>query len=160
LSTSLYGLATIRAFKAEDEFIKQFDDHQDLHSSTWYGVHVNAPKFFIATVTFSFMFGSNGKIKKSHDFNYGGSIAVFNPSLAGGGAEVGLAISSVLLLSGMFQWGVRQSAEVENQMVSVERIMDYTKLEPEAPLESAEGVYLGLEPRYHTYCTTYYCITS
>jgi ATP-binding cassette subfamily C (CFTR/MRP) protein 4 len=103
LSTSLYGLATIRAFKAEDEFIKQFDDHQDLHSSTWYGVHVNSPTlfnvtlpmysnnivrnasgfrflficstrwfgiwldwisvFFIAAVTFSFMFGSNGKIK-------------------------------------------------------------------------------------------------
>ncbi len=50
LSTSLYGLATIRAFKAEDEFIKQFDDHQDLHSSTWYGVHVNAPKLFNETL--------------------------------------------------------------------------------------------------------------
>lgn len=31
----------------------------------------------------------------------------------------------------MLQWGVRQSAEVSNQMMAVERILEYRDLEPE-----------------------------
>lgn len=68
---------------------------------------------------------------------------VFTDSLGG---DIGLAISSAMLLSGMFQWGVRQSAELENQMTSVERVLEYSALEPEAPLES-EGNYCAINGR-------------
>lgn len=34
LSSSLQGLSTIRAFKAEERFQQTFDSHQDLHSGT------------------------------------------------------------------------------------------------------------------------------
>ena len=43
-----------------------------------------------------------------------------------------MAISSCITLTGMLQWGVRQSAEVENLMTSVERIMEYGDLSQEA----------------------------
>ena len=41
----------------------------------------------------------------------------------------------LLQLAGLFQWCIRQSAEVVNQMVSVERVLSFGKIEPEAPLE-------------------------
>uniref|UniRef100_A0A671PQ45 Cystic fibrosis transmembrane conductance regulator n=1 Tax=Sinocyclocheilus anshuiensis TaxID=1608454 RepID=A0A671PQ45_9TELE len=50
--------------------------------------------------------------------------------------NVGLALSYAVTLMGMFQWGVRQSAEVENMMTSVERVVEYTELESEAPWET------------------------
>lgn len=41
----------------------------------------------------------------------------------------------IVQLAGVFQWCVRQSAEVVNQMVSVERVLAFGKLPPEAELE-------------------------
>ena len=44
--------------------------------------------------------------------------------------EVGLAISSCMMLEEV-QWMVRQTAEVENLMTSVERVMEYCGLKAE-----------------------------
>lgn len=49
---------------------------------------------------------------------------------------MGLAITQSIGLTGTFQWGMRQSAEMENQMTAVERVLEYTKVEHEPPLES------------------------
>lgn len=43
----------------------------------------------------------------------------------------GLAISSSLVLTGVTQWAVRSSADLESYMTSVERILEYTHLEVE-----------------------------
>ncbi|MGH0118924.1 UNVERIFIED_CONTAM: hypothetical protein FKN15_054918 [Acipenser sinensis] len=114
-------LWTIRAFKAEQRFQREFDDHQDLHSESWFLFLTTSRWFavrldglcaiFVTTVAF-------------------GSLLLANELEAG---DVGLALSYAVTLIGMFQWGVRQSAEVENQMTSVERVLDYTELESEAP---------------------------
>ena len=50
------------------------------------------------------------------------------------GGEVGLAITQMMAIAGLVQWGMRQSAEVANQMMSVERILEYTQIQPEANL--------------------------
>lgn len=55
----------------------------------------------------------------------------FAESMSG---DVGLAISSSMVLTGMLQLGVRQSAEVASNMTSVERVLQYTKLDNEEDL--------------------------
>ncbi|KAK0158239.1 hypothetical protein PV328_009270 [Microctonus aethiopoides] len=126
-SATLQGLATIRSFDANDVLIEEFDRHQDLHSSAWY-IFIASSRafgfwldivclFYILLVTISFLVMSDD-------------------SNSGEGGNVGLAITQSIGLTGMFQWGMRQSAELENQMTSVERVKEYTNLESEPPMES------------------------
>ncbi|XP_070798750.1 ATP-binding cassette sub-family C member 4 [Pituophis catenifer annectens] len=120
LSSSLQGLWTIRAFQAQQRFQELFDAHQDLHTeawflflttSRWFAVRLDAIcAIFVIVMAF-------------------GSLLLAQTLDAG---KVGLALSYAITLTGMFQWGVRQSAEVENLMISVERVMEYTELEQEA----------------------------
>lgn len=58
------------------------------------------------------------------------------------GGNVGLAITQILSLISLSQWGVRQTAELENNMTSVERIMEYVNLdaEDENPIEKQNEV--------------------
>ena len=39
---------------------------------------------------------------------------------------------------GMLQWGIRQSSETENHLTSIERLLEYAKLEPEPSLATDE----------------------
>lgn len=124
LGASLTGLSTIRAFGAEEILIKEFDHLQDLNSSAFYLFISSSRAFgywldlfcvvYIATVTLSF----------------------FLMGTAGG--NVGLAITQAMGMTGMVQWGMRQSAELENTMTAVERVVEYETVDPEAELE-AEG---------------------
>ncbi|KAF5307820.1 hypothetical protein FQR65_LT06692 [Abscondita terminalis] len=57
------------------------------------------------------------------------------------GGNVGLAITQSMIALSSFQWGVRQSAELENNMTSVERILEYNLIEHEPQLERKAPEY-------------------
>lgn len=55
------------------------------------------------------------------------------------GDKVGLAITQAMNVTGLLQWGIRHSVEVTNQLMSVERVLEYSDLEPETkPAEPQE----------------------
>ena len=54
------------------------------------------------------------------------------------GADVGLAITQVLILCSILARAIKLTGDIETQMVSVERLLQYTELEPEEKLD--EGV--------------------
>lgn len=49
---------------------------------------------------------------------------------------MGLAISQALILTGMVQFGIKQSAQMVSHMTSIERLLQYTKLPKEGSLTS------------------------
>jgi ATP-binding cassette subfamily C (CFTR/MRP) protein 4 len=112
LAASLQGLSTIRAFDAQEVLQMEFDNIQDCHSSAFY-------MFMACSRTFAFWLDINCII-------YIGlvifSLLFMETETYGGNA--GLAITQSISLTGMLQRGIRQWSELENQMTSVERIVE------------------------------------
>ncbi|XP_068086395.1 ATP-binding cassette sub-family C member 4 [Anabrus simplex] len=127
LAASLNGLTTVRSCGAQEMVRKEFDVLQDKHTSSWFLTVVISVAFgfwldclsliFVSIVTFTFLIMDDGTL----------------------GGYVGLAISQSLILTGMLQHGIRLTAEVVNQMTSVERVLQYTDIEMEPALESEPG---------------------
>ncbi|KAF9970265.1 hypothetical protein BGZ73_007064 [Actinomortierella ambigua] len=120
LSESLDGLSSVRAFGAGERFMQEMIRAQTDNSraffmylgcARWLGFRLD----FLAAV-----FVGVTAIA---------CVAVRDSQQAG---LVGLAISYVLQLSSELQWAVRQSVEVAILMVSVERMMEYAAVPPEA----------------------------
>lgn len=126
LSESLSGVGTIRANGSVAYISKLFEDCHDAHSrsfwgflssSRWVGFRMDSIMYlFTSTACFiSVLFSERGWFD-------------VDPVI------FGLALSMLIQLGSIFQWTIRQSAEVVNQMVCVERVFEYSKLEPEAAL--------------------------
>ncbi|XP_031835587.1 putative multidrug resistance-associated protein lethal(2)03659 isoform X2 [Nomia melanderi] len=122
LNATLNGLSTIRAYCAQDILRKEFDKLQDVHTSTVYMYVVASTAFGFSLDVFCLIFTSLVTF----------SFLLLQQSFSGG--EVGLAITQVMAMTGMIQWGMRQNAEVANQMMAVERVLEYTQIAPEPNL--------------------------
>ncbi|XP_049822512.1 ATP-binding cassette sub-family C member 4 isoform X2 [Aethina tumida] len=119
INASLEGLITIRAYKMENHYKKDFDQHLDVFTSSLYMAQCSSRAFgfyldltcqlFLATIIIHFV--------------------ISNPVKAG---DVGLAIIQASALTGMLQWVIRQWSDFESQMTSVERVMEYIGNPPES----------------------------
>jgi ATP-binding cassette subfamily C (CFTR/MRP) protein 4 len=126
-SAALDGLNTLRAYKLEERittsFYSQLDKNQRVwHSflmvSRWLGFRLD----FMCTFILIVMVFLSASLKGKYDVGL-----------------IGFALVYTLSLSGLAQWSVRQSAEVENQMTAMERINTYAHLPPEVGYKAKLG---------------------
>ncbi|KAH8366457.1 hypothetical protein KR084_009619 [Drosophila pseudotakahashii] len=125
-SATLNGLPTIRAMGAQELLTRQYDNYQDLHSSGYYTFLSTNRAFGYYLDLFCVAYVISVTI-----------MSYFNPPLDNPG-QIGLAITQAMSMTGTVQWGMRQSAELENSMTSVERVLEYRNLESEGEFESPE----------------------
>lgn len=122
-SESITGAATIRCFNQEDRFIRKnsslIDDYSRIafHNSAtmeWLSVRVNTLFNFVLFVVLIVLVG----LPRS----------AIDPSLAG------LAVTYGLNLNVIQAWVIWNLCNVENKMISAERILQFTNIPSEAPL--------------------------
>ncbi|KAF7327422.1 ABC transporter protein [Mycena kentingensis (nom. inval.)] len=126
-SESLSGLATIRAYSVSDRFLRDNERLMDTENRAYWLSVVNQRWLGIR-------------------LDFLGSILTFVVAMLAVGArftispsQTGVILSYILSVQQAFGWMVRQSAEVENDMNSVERVYHYaTEIEQEAPNDIPE----------------------
>nr|XP_039260577.1 multidrug resistance-associated protein 4-like [Styela clava] len=125
VSSTLQGLPTIRSFGAQNQFENRFNEYQDMHGASWFLFLVCSRWFGLRLDLITAMFVSSVAF-----------MCVIASSVLGLNAgQVGLILTYSVSMTHMFQFGVRQSAEVENLMTSVERILQYCNILPEPDIK-------------------------
>eukprot|EP00158_Paraphelidium_tribonemae_P007083 Partr_v1_DN28105_c1_g1_i1_m55327 putative ATP-binding cassette, sub-family C (CFTR MRP), member len=138
-SETLGGVSTIRAYGQRVRFERENADRVDLNvkcyypsvaSNRWLAIRL---EFLGAIVIFgAALFAVIG-------------VLYFKNVDAG---IVGLSVSYALTVTQTLNWMVRQSCEIETNIVSVERIKEYIDLPPEAPLSIDNGQLRSSWPEY------------
>ncbi|CAB9519042.1 Multiple drug resistance-associated protein-like transporter 1 [Seminavis robusta] len=129
IGEGLNGIQTIRSNGASDYFLTSFALVHDAHTRAFFAF-VAASRWFatrLEFVTFFLMAISSFAAALLYDQGW----FKIDP------AVLGLALTLLLQLAGTnFPWMVRQSAEVVNHMVSVERVTAFGDLPSEAPTKT------------------------
>ncbi len=131
MSESLGGIATIRSNAKIGYFKQKFQDAHDAHSRAYFAFIASSRWFAFKLDVLSFVLTAAASLLAVlfHDRKW----FDVDPSIF-----LGLALTLLIQISTTnFPWIIRQSAEVCNQMVSVERIMDFANIMPEAPLTTS-----------------------
>ncbi|KAE8665478.1 ABC transporter C family member 4 [Hibiscus syriacus] len=120
-SESISGVMTIRAFRKEDMFCQENINgvnsslrmnFHNFSSNEWLGFRLELFGSIVLCLSTMFM--------------------IFLPSSIVRPENVGLSLSYGLSLNGVLFWAIYMSCFVENRMVSVERIKQFSRIQPEA----------------------------
>ncbi|CAJ1947895.1 unnamed protein product [Cylindrotheca closterium] len=136
IGESLHGMSTIRANGCSEYFKSNFEAAHDAHTRAFFSF-VAASRWFATRMDIlSFTLMATASILAVL-FHEQGWFDV-NP------AVLGLALTILLQIATTnFPWIVRQSAEIVNQMVAVERVLEFGSLPPEAPLNKDDDKKLA-----------------
>ncbi|CAF3075865.1 unnamed protein product [Rotaria sp. Silwood2] len=127
-STSLNGLPTIHAFKAENSFIQLISNRIDVNTSACINVQAASQPF---ALLLSLVCSLNFLVTSVQ-------IVLFHNQIDS--SKVALSLISAISIALSFQWGVRRLSEADILMTSGERIDEYSHLPP----EEDEGGYKRL----------------
>ncbi|KAH9503693.1 Multidrug resistance-associated protein 1, partial [Bulinus truncatus] len=119
-SETLAGACTVRAFGAEQRFIQESDSKVDLNQTC---------KFI--TYSCNRWLGFRLEFLGNVIIMLAAVIAVATKDIISAGI-MGLSISFALQITGNLNWLVRMISDLETQVVSVERIVEYSELKSEA----------------------------
>ena len=121
---SLGGISTIRAFRQQDRFRRENEWRVDTNLRAYYP-SVSANRWLAVRLEFM---GSVIILAAA-------GFAIINVASGSGlsAGMVGLAMSYALQITQSLNWIVRQTVEVETNIVSVERVLEYARLPSEAP---------------------------
>jgi ATP-binding cassette subfamily C (CFTR/MRP) protein 4 len=140
ISATIQGLTTIRALNAEKILIREFDNHQDYHTSAFHLYLAMFSSFgfwadvmgvlYNGLVIFGFFLIKSGMFIKFYEKN------IFRFFLEIFASSVGLAVclSNALLL--VLQYAMKTWTQLNAQMTAVERVVEYSELS----LEPNDGV--------------------
>ncbi|KAK4879113.1 hypothetical protein RN001_007259 [Aquatica leii] len=126
-NTCLQGLATVRVFGVQRALMDKFNKLLDERSSVFY-LSVSTTRaltFWIDCICFLYTLFI---------------IVYFVLDKEATGENVGLAISLIIQLTGQLGLGIKHLTEVENCMISVERVLEYSAVESEFLLETFSQV--------------------
>lgn len=136
INASLEGLATVHACQEEKILQHEFDRHQDFYISAHYMSNCAVRAFAFSMDMTCVAFTSYIVLKFAIYPNGKGGDCRFSPTfkiwvLGASAGDVGLAVTQAMTLVGLLQWAVRQAAEMENTMTSVERVLEYAETDQE-----------------------------
>ncbi|PYH93177.1 P-loop containing nucleoside triphosphate hydrolase protein [Aspergillus ellipticus CBS 707.79] len=121
---SLGGISTIRAYSQEDRFVMENEWRMDANIRAYFP-SISANRWLAVRLEFigSMIILASAVLSIA-------SVATGSGLSAG---MVGLAMSYALQITQSLNWIVRQTVEVETNIVSVERVLEYANLPSEAP---------------------------
>ncbi|XP_035902428.1 probable multidrug resistance-associated protein lethal(2)03659 isoform X2 [Anopheles stephensi] len=127
IAATLNGLPTIRSYGVQQLLIQEFDTHQNVNTGAYFMFHSARIAFglfldsifflFLTIVTFSYLLLDEDAIA----------------------ARVGLAITQIGSIGSQLQFGIRQSAEMFNHLIAVERLLEYRELPAERLPDASEA---------------------
>lgn len=121
---SLAGISTIRAFRQQQRFSKENEWRVDANLAAYFP-SISANRWLAVRLEF---------LGSVIIFAAAGFAIISVASHSGLSAGlVGLSMSYALNITASLNWIVRQTVEVETNIVSVERVLEYSRLPSEAP---------------------------